>query len=337
MSENLSGKQNTSDEIDLGVLFSKIRNGINRLLKSLFHGILALYLYFKKNLFWFVGLVVFGFFAGIGVNKFTGEKHELNVIVAPNLDSKNYLFSMVADIEANIKARDTLFFKNLGMDIKRMRGFEVSINSLKASNGEALRQEIEFINLLKQFPDLEIPTEVVKEIIDQQMSNDYTIRFYFKDTAIGAQYAKKLLDYINDNPFYTKMDQVYVNNAKMRIEQNQNLILQVDSLIGNYTKKMLQEQPAASGSLLLENQEPLNIPSLFSLKNELIRDTEAKTIELERREGVFTILSFGQPRKADLIVFQNAPIAIPIGLLAVFLAIGIIRFLDLKAKEVYIK
>jgi hypothetical protein len=337
MSENQTSKPSASDEIDLGVLFSKIRNGINRLFLALFHGLLAVYLYFKRNIYWLSGLVIFGALSGFAINTISGVKYQLNVIVTPNLDSKNYLYSMVADIQANIKAKDTLFFQDLDMDIERMRGFEVSINSLKTQNANALQQEIDFLNLLKEFPELEIPGEVLREIIDEQMSKDHNIRFYFKDTEIGSEYAKKLLDYVNSNPFYKKMDQVYTSNAELRIEQNKSLIKQIDSLIGNFTKKMLQQQPVTSGSLMLENQEPLNIPSLFSLKNELIRDNEAKTIELERREGVFTILSFGQPREADLILFEKAPIAIPIGLLTLFFLIGLIRFLDSKAMEVYTK
>lgn len=334
MSNDLSNRQTSSDEIDLGVLFSKIRNAFTRLFQGVFKGLLSLYSYLRKNFFWFVGLGAIGVISGLVINKITGDKFEVSVIVTPNLDSRDYLYSIIADIQSDLDAQDTLFFKSLGMDIEKMDDFAIEILPLKAENSLALEQEIEFVNLLKDIPGLELPNSLIESIVAAQMSKDQAITFYFKNPEIGEDYASKLLAYIKNNPYYNRLNQAYIANAEQRILQNKERIGQVDSLISSYTQKMLVQQPAVAGSLLLENQEPLNIPSLFQLKNELIRDTEDKRLELERREGAFTTLKFGKTRTADLAWHKSTPIVIPVALLGLFIVLGIVRFLDQKAKEV---
>ncbi|MEJ2584236.1 MAG: hypothetical protein P8Z38_04090, partial [Robiginitalea sp.] len=251
----------TSDEIDLGQLFKLIGNGF----RNIFKWFLSAYLYFKRNFFWFAGLVVLGALTGYLVNQLVEDKQQLDVIVTPNLDTKNYLYDVISEVQANIKAKDTLLLASMGM---RWRSFR----SLRSNS--PLRSELQ-----------------------DKTSKDQRITFYFKDALTGEAYAQKIMAYVNSNAYYNELVKVYTENAQNRIQRNDTLIRQIDALIDNYTQKMLQEQSGAEGRLVLENQEPLNVPSLFQLKNQLIQDTEAKKLELERRKDAITIVNFGKPHK----------------------------------------
>ncbi|MCE2613614.1 hypothetical protein LVD13_11585 [Flavobacteriaceae bacterium D16] len=329
MSDNPTSNQNQSDEIDLGQLFAMIGNGFN----SLFRWFLNLFLYLKRNLVILATLVVVGGALGFALKFIVGEEQKLEVIVTPNLDTKNYLYDVVDEIQSDIKAKDTVFFSSMGMDVDKMDGFKVEISQLKSQGGSGLEDEMKFLELLKDFENSEAISDILRSELQDKTTKDQRITFYFKDAITGKEYAQKIIDYINSNSYYTDLLKVYTENAQNRIQRNDSLIAQIDILINNYTQKMLKEQATTEGRLVLENQEPLNIPSLFSLKNNLIHDTESKKLELERRQEAITVVNFGQPHKVQKPLFQKNIAVIPLTFVGLFFLFSFIRYLNRKAKE----
>ena len=319
-----------SDEIDLGLLFTLIGNGFNRL----FRGFLSIFLYFKKNFVILTILVVVGVLLGLGLKLIVGVEKKLDVIVTPTLDTKNYLYNVIEEIQADIEAKDSIFFISLGMDIEKMEGFEIEVIPWRKENKSTIEDEMKFLELLKDFENSGAITDVLRTELQDKTTRDEKITFYFKEDAIGEEYAQKIITYINSNPYYNELLEVYNENAQTRIAQNDSLIRQVDVLINNYTSKMLKEQATTEGRLVLENQEPLNIPSLFSLKNSLIQDTEAKKLELERRQDAITVVSFGKPHKVQKPLFQKKIAWVPLAFVGVFFLISFVKYLNRKAKEI---
>lgn len=337
MSEDKIKKNKASDELDLGALFSKIQKGINSLLTFLKMSFLRGYMLVKVNLVWIIGLIVLGFIVGKSAEVLIGYKYELNVIVTPNLDSKSYLNQVVKDIQAHIESKDTAFFKSKGMDIDEMDGFEIEVVPIKGSNPDEYEQELEFLGFLKDTENPEILQNLLNGIIQDQTTPDQTIIFRFKDVSTGEKYAKKLINYINSNPYYKKLDQVFVKNAKIRVKLNEDLMDQLDVLIRNYSKMLASQKDASTGSFVLENQEPLNIPALFNLKNEIIRDSELKRIELEKREGAITIISFGKPRIVEMEPLLKYTILLPLIFLGILILIAIIKQVNKKAEQYFLQ
>ena len=322
----------TSDEIDLGQLFKLIGNGF----RNVFKWFLSVYLYFKRNFFWFAGLVVLGGLTGFLVNQLVEDKQKLDVIVTPNLDTKNYLYDAISEIQSEIKAKDTAFFQNMGMDIEKMEGFEIEVVPLRAENRGDVENQTQMLELLKDFGNSDAISDVLRSELQDRTSKDQRITFYFKDPASGEAYAHKIMEYLNSNPYYNDLVEVYTENAQNRIQRNDTLIRQIDALIDNYTQKMLEEQSGTEGRLVLENQEPLNVPSLFGLKNELIRDTESRKLELERRKDAITIVNFGKPHKVIKPLFQKNIVFFPLVFVGLFLLISLFRYLNRKAIELHV-
>ncbi len=110
MADQQTPKETTSnDEIDLGQLFNMIGKGFT----NLFNFFLRFFLYIKRNIIKFVILSVVGLLLGYGLNQIIVKKQKIEVIVKPNLESKNYLYDVVDEIGSNIKAKDTVFFSKL--------------------------------------------------------------------------------------------------------------------------------------------------------------------------------------------------------------------------------
>ena len=85
--------------------------------------------------------------------------------------------------------------------------------------------------------------------------------------------------------------------------------------------------------MVLENQEPLNVPSLFELKNQLIQDTESKKLELERRKDAITIVNFGKPHKVIKPLFQKDIVFFPLLFVGVFFLFSLVRYLNKRSAE----
>ena len=125
MAQPESTRPDPSDEIDLGQLFNLIGKGFQKV----FRAFLRVYLYFKRNIFWFAGLGILGVLIGYLTNQFVEDKQKLEVIVSPTTDDTNYLFDtraylydIVGEIQSEIKAKDTAFFRSLGLDADRNEG-----------------------------------------------------------------------------------------------------------------------------------------------------------------------------------------------------------------------
>jgi hypothetical protein len=141
------------------------------------------------------------------------------------------------------------------------------------------------------------------------------------------------MDYINSNAYYKEIVKTYTENAQGRIKQNDSLVKQIDVLIGNYSKKMLSENTATEGRIVLENEQQLNVPQLFTLKNDLIRDTESKKLELERRKDAITIINFGKPQKIIKPFFKKNIILFPLVYIGIFFLFSFVKYLNKKAME----
>ncbi len=332
MSEKPSKNSNPTEEIDLGQLFAMIGQWFNRL----FRGLLSVYVYLKKQVYWLGGLVVLGGLCGYLLNQFSEESQQLDVIVTPNLDTKNYLYDAVAEVQAEIKAKDTAFFRTMDVEVEDLEGFDLEINPMRSQSSEALQADDKILDLLKDFDNSEAITDILRQELKDKAVKEHRLTFYFKEPSAGKETAQKIVSYINSNPYYNKLIETYRLNALERIQQNDTLVEQIDRLVKNYTNKIGRDQQSSEGRLVLENQESLDVPSLFELKNQLIRDTETKKLDLDMKKNAITIVSFGNPYIVPKSLFKKNIILFPLIFLGAFFLLAFIRFLNRKSKEMQI-
>ncbi len=327
---NTPNKTNASDEIDLGQLFQMIGKGFSRIFRSL----LRLFLYLKKNALILFGLVVLGAAIGFGLNQIVSIKLKTEVIVKPNMDSKNYLYDVINEIEANIKAKDTAFFTYIGINLSDFDGLEVMIVPVN-DNRESSESEMKYLELLQSFENTEAIADIVRAELLNKSSLNHRITFYYKDAKAGQQFAKGVMEYINTNEYFDGLIAVYRENATSRIKENEQLLKQVDEIITNYAKKMAENDRMSSNDrIVLDNQETVNITGLFDLKNNLIKDIESKNLELEQRTDPIKIINFGNPQQVQKVFFGKNTILIPLILVGLYFLISFIVYLNKKAGEV---
>lgn len=320
--------QNNSDEIDLGQLFQMIGKGFN----NLFRAFLRIFLYLKKNIVILSLLVVAGAGIGYGLSKIVSKKLKIEVIVKPQMDSKNYLYDVVNEIQANIKAKDTLFFNSIGIDSINFDGLEVSIN--RVNGDDSNENDMKYLELLQSFENTEAISDIVRSELQSKSSFNHRITFLYKDAVIGKRFAEKVMKYINENEYFQGLITVYRTNATSRILENNELLKQVDEIISNYAKNMGESNTSSSSErIVLDNKETVNITGLFQLKNSLIQDIEDKKIELQNRTDAIKVINFGKSQPVQKSGFSKWIVSLPMVLIGIFFIASLLIYLNKKAKE----
>lgn len=328
MTENQTpDKQNSSDEIDLGQLFQLIGRGFN----AIFRWVLRVFLYLKKNILILIGLLVVGLVIGYVLSKITAKKLKTEIIVNPQLESKNYLYDAVNEIQSNILVKDTVFFKSIGVDAIDFNGLEITIGRvLEEDNSES---DLQFLELLQTFEKTDAISDIVRAELKNKSSLNHRITIYYEDVRFGDEFAKKVITYINSNEYFKGLIEVRRTNATNRIKENEDLLKQVDNIIVNYTNGLATKPNGAVGDrIILDNQEQVNIADIFEYKTQLIQDIESKKLELEQQTEVASIINFGKPQAVQKSFFRKNIILMPVLLLVLFLILSIIRFLDARSK-----
>lgn len=327
--ENQNRESNQQpEEIDLGQIFVLFRKGLLRL----FRGFLKVYLYLKKNAIKLGILILVGALIGFGLSFIVTNRLKTEVLVKPNLGSESYLYDVVAEIEANIISTDTTFFNSLDIDVNDLVDFSIEISPIEADGIDDLKEEVAYLELLEKFRDEVGILDVVRAEILKNSIINHRIVFYYKDAKSGRDIAKKLMNYINSNDYFKELAAIHTRNAEDRIVKNEKLVDQIDTIITGYASQLTKEKQI-EGSLVLSDEERLNVPAMLRLKNEIIADSEKKKLEIQGKVDAIRVISFGNTQTIKKAFFGNTIVLIPTILVGLFLLLDLAKYLNRKAQE----
>lgn len=328
-----SNTDRSSDEIDLGQLLQLIKRGLN----GIFRGFLRIFLYLKRRAIKLGALILIGMAIGLLMNTFVPKKLKAEVIVKPNFESKDYLYDVVDEVQSNVRSKDTIFFQKLGIDVDGMRSFSVKVEPIEelVLDKEMAEENNKYLEILENYKESDFVLDIVKSEILKKSTVTHRITFSHRNPEKGPEYATKIMEYINSNPYFGELQKIYTNNAKSKIAQNQNLIAQIDELVANYSNGLAdRESKSTQGMVFLENENNLNIPTLLSLKNGLIKEMENKQIEMAEQKDAISIINFGKTQVVKKPLFGKNLVLFPIILLGAYFVLSFISYLNRKTKEV---
>lgn len=326
MTSKNSNSANT-DDIDLGGVF-KLFNEIGQ---SFFRGILGVFLFFKRNLIGLLVVIILGVAIGYGLDKLVPPKYALDVILSPNLDSRNYMYSAVQEARSNLKSKDSAFFAAIELNASDLEGLDFQLSTIPEENGPKTNQDMKYLQLLQDFGGGTEALEIIRAELRRHTPLEFLLRFEFRDPVKGTQVAEGIVDYINENPYYSELVKTVRANAQERIAFSDSLLLETDELLRNFNQKMLRSDSEGSARLILDREQDLNISELLELKRGLQRDIETKKIELSKVQSGITVVNFGRAHRVEKSLLERRMVLIPVLLLSLFMFFRLLQYLNKKA------
>ena len=286
MSEQTS--QNTSDEIDLGVVFEKIKS----FFKSILIGIIQIFQFSWKHKFALAGLLVIG----VGIQlylKSTTEATFLNqFLVRTNYGSTEYLYSKVNSINLKLEAEDSLYIQDIfGEHYDKVKEIEVvPVIDVYGLVNKSEENKETFELLLDEYGDISF-------LSDEMNINEYAIhkiKIYIEGQTDNEMISNRLYDHLASNSYYNELKTATLESYKEQLEQSKTIRTQIDSILkdqkGNTLPKLDNNAINFSGSQdlndLLSRKQRLLIDDL-SLKNRLSSNDEVLKI-IDSSFGVFS-------------------------------------------------
>jgi len=282
-------QNNSSEEIDLGVLVKKINGFFSNISLTIFKGIL----FVKKNILIFGALFIIGAVLGYFLDK-TNPSYDSEIIVAPNMDGTDYLYSKIELLTSKLNEGDKPFFKSIGInnpekisliEIEPIIDIYNFVNNSTSAASAQNTQNFELVKLLSESSDI---TKVINDKLTSKNYPHHKIHIVTSDkTSIDAT-IKPLMKFLNTDEYLNKILEISKDNIIIKMKKNEELIAQTDSLIRILTVNLMKDQSKAS---LVYNNENNQFNDFFNLKNGLINEIADQRIALVNSNSVIIDIS----------------------------------------------
>lgn len=255
-------KQSTNDEIDLGFLFDKMKEGYNNLLIRLFR------LIKKLQKLWYVVLllIITGAVMGFLKEKYGAQTYETSLVVQISQKSTAYIYDQVTFINKSLGNED--FLKKHDFEKKEILSFDI----------EAIP---DFSEVLDDYENQN--TSVIEYMLDNASAEDIlrseffrtSYRFHRIEVVLGEKHKpnsiEKLIKMLNANQKYGQVTKFYKDFYPRRIMELNKMIAQIDSVFANFTKEQASKNPINN---IYIGEESQNLPRLIEYKNYILRFLE---------------------------------------------------------------
>ncbi|MFT4643983.1 MAG: hypothetical protein ACI8RP_001010 [Urechidicola sp.] len=279
-------EQNNSDEIDLGIVFNKIKNAFKYLLVRLFEGG-----HFLINHWWRLLLVII---IGGVVGYFLEESYEPNkeatLIVQNNFNSSNYVYNAIEQLNRKIKDGDTLFLEKLGFRIDTLELNGIEINPI-----------VNIIELIKKSDDNDRSLEQFLQqadfeedlLISEVFRSEYRFhKINISTSSYGNQKTiTNVLKYLNNNSILNEIKNVIINDTKENIEINKKTIASIDQILNSFPK-LSEKQDLKSNQLYVSTgSNYTDLAELVKSKSTLVSQNKSLKTELVKFNDIVEVIN----------------------------------------------
>jgi hypothetical protein len=319
-----SDNQNIPEEIDLIKLKKSISNAINK-------SILNTFLFFKKNMYKILIIIIGGFVIGFLADKYF-KTYLTEVVVNTNFTSNDYLYSKVDQLssELNQKNGNKLPILNYKKITKIQVEPIVDVysfvnNQTTTANNAQNSQNFEMLKLMSENGDI---NKIIKEEITSKNYYYQKINIFTKDK-VEERDIKSVINYLNRDDYYDSILNLNLKNIKERIVKNDSTIEQINNLIKSYSVSL-----SRGNSNVMFKNDNTEVNSLITQKNDLIEKINYDKLSLVTqnkiiRENTVVINETNNKGIANKLKF-----IFPIVFILLFFGYNYVRYLNKKSENV---
>lgn len=264
-----TSKKNTEDqEIDLSQISKKIGGFFENISTRIFKGIL----FIMRNIIvigiLFIGGIALGFYLD------SSKIYDNEIIVTPNYDSTDYLYSKIDLIKAKINEGDTVFLKEVvGIkDPKKILKIEIEPipDVYRFIQGNAAN--FEFIKLLAEDGDIK---KIVEDNLTSKNYPFHIISYTTNEKTSDKKTLQPILDFLNNSPYYKKIQKETLNNIQVKMSQNDSIMKQIDSFLNS-----LKNSAGVSDKLVYYKENTTQLNDALKNKDELVNQQGGMRLQL---------------------------------------------------------
>ncbi|WP_312311639.1 hypothetical protein [Empedobacter brevis] len=296
-----------------------------RKIKQLFHKIgFSIFRFFKfliDNKYILLILLALGFTLGYVYDKYTKTAYKTEIIVIPNFNSTEYLYSEIENFKSNIpqSKKEKFFLDNIVnieiapiVDVKSFieNGENREFLKVLSENGEKFEQVLKNKNILK--------SNKVHLIILTTKSKNYT-----------NQIVQFLLDNLNNSKYFVERQTFEIENLKENKIQLKKSIEQINQILDRLGKEGLS---SSGKELNINTYDQLN--SVIDLKKNYINEIskiDTKLIEFQKIVYPINVSFNNEPVEK---IYLKAKIIFPLGLIIIFFLYSFSRLFYKKYSDI---
>ena len=314
--------QTNADEIDLGLIFSKIKNSFNNLLIRLYYGIQFLI----KN-WWVIGIIlILGIASGYLYEKYNKSGKITTIIIQTNFRSTSYVYSALNLL--SYKLDDSDYLDQIGFNpdglITKIE-IQPIVNIIELLEKTMYKyQALEPLLEKVDFEDELLTSEV--------FFTDYKYHKIFLSTTSEAddEVIQKLMDYLNSSSKYNKIKAVVVEEAKDQIIEINKTVQGINDIMNSISQS--PSLNSRSEDIYIYTGNDIDIAKLVENKTLILRNRERIRTEIIKYDDIVTVMNNPSLHDKDklLPLEQNT---IPLYFIVAFLMYSYLKYQYKKVKK----
>ncbi|MEP6928626.1 MAG: hypothetical protein ABI850_01390 [Flavobacterium sp.] len=216
-----------------------------------------------------------GFGIGIFLDK-TQKSYEHQIIVTPNFESVDYLYSKIDLIDSKIKENDTIFLKNtVGIQQpKDLKSIEIKPIADIYKLIENKPENFELIKLMADNGDIK---KIIEDNLTSKNYRYHKISVVTDDLIGDKEMIESLINFLNKSEYYKKIQDAQLINVKAKMTQNDTIISQINSVLREFSANVNGSQ---KNDKLVYYNENTQLNDIIKTKGDLINEQGSHRIEL---------------------------------------------------------
>ncbi len=312
-------QENNNQEIDLVYLFKKI----GEFFRSVCFFLVRLLKFIYRNKLLVICFIIIGIILGLILDQKDSNKYKTEIIVVPNFESVDLLYSEVESFNINLK-------KN-----KLNNQFLDNVIKLEVKPIENLNNVLNNKDNLEIFKALTENGKNLSDVFDkEQLKKNYkyhVITVTTNSTSNLEKITNYFLKSINDKSYYKVRSKLALANQEQAKLQAEKSIEQINRILENLGSGSLS---GVGKDLNINNYDQLS--NVIELKSFYIKELASiNTRLIEFRSAIYPV-DISYNNKVNSKIYQKFTVLLPLIFVGVFLLISYIKYFFNKYNRLYL-